>query len=583
MVKWVRDMNIRQKLVIITLLLLLVPSLIIGLTSYFTSKNSLDEVGATNIQNSVYMTAELINIMQTEVESGALTLEEAQERVKTAILGERQADGTRPVNSNIDLGENGYIIVYDEAGTLVAHPNIEGENLYNVQDVEGQYFAQEAIEVAQAGGGFTRYQWAMPNDLNTVAPKIMYNLYDPNWGWIISGGSYMSDFNAEANSILRNILIVLSVSLLIGGLIIYFFSKLFSERIIRVDQQVQKLADGHLERYDQDQGYKDEIGSLSKNVHVMTNRLREMISQISDASTQVAATSEQLTASAEETSRASEQITDSIQEVASAGDEQAAAAKQARHSTSAILDNMNHISSSVQAVNASASVTRAKSESGGQVILQTINQMKVIDDKTDEIQGVVHRLGSKSNEIETIVSMITAVSEQTNLLALNAAIEAARAGEHGRGFAVVADEVRKLAEQSSQSASQINHLILDIQKDISQSVISMEAGKAAVKDGNALVDQAGTEFSDITASINEVTSQFSDVTNAIEDIKTATEEMAHAIEAASHIAASSSDYSQNVAASAEEQNATMQEISAASNVLSDMAESLQESIKQFKL
>ncbi len=576
-------MKIRSKLVIITLLLLLFPSLIIGVTSYLTSKSSLNDVGATQIQNSVHMTAELIDAIHQEVADGNLSLEVAQERVKEAILGERQPNGTRPINPNIDLGENGYIAIYDENGTLVAHPTIEGENLLNVQDVDGHAFTQSAIEAAQAGGGFTYYQWELPHNPDTIEPKIMYNLYDPNWGWIISGGSYMSDFNAGANSILMNIFIVVVISSLIGGTIIYTFSKLFSKRIIAVDQQVQELAQGNLSLPDIERMHNDEIGTLSKNVNIMSNRLREMIGKISDTSTQVAATSEQLTASAEETSKATVQITESIQSVAAGSDNQAETALKARQAASDVIKHMNLIVTSVEAVAQSTTTTNTKSTSGQKVIEQTISQMKVIDQKTDEISHGVHSLGNKSNEIGSIVSMITAVADQTNLLALNAAIEAARAGEHGRGFAVVANEVRKLAEQSSQSANQINQLIIDIQQDIKQSLLSMEAGKEAVQDGISLVDLAGNEFGDISTSINHVTLQIEDVSRAVEQITDGTKVLAESIESTSAIANQSSDHSQNVAASAEEQNATMQEIAAASSVLSSMAEKLQDSVKQFKL
>ena len=169
-------MKIRTKLIITTLLLLIVPSLLIGLISYQTSEESLNNFGATRIQNSVYMTVQLIDTLNQEVERGTLSLEEAQEQVKVFILGEMKADGTRPINRNIDLGEHGYILVFDQDGNLLAHPNLEGENLWDSEDVDGKYLAQDIINAALNGGGFTTYHFvALPDDPNTTAPKMMYN------------------------------------------------------------------------------------------------------------------------------------------------------------------------------------------------------------------------------------------------------------------------------------------------------------------------------------------------------------------------------------------------------------------------
>nr|WP_062320082.1 cache domain-containing protein [Halolactibacillus sp. JCM 19043] len=145
-------LNIRKKLLIITTLLLLLPSLTIGMVSYYSASDHLNTSGETTIQNAVEMALQLIDSMDQQVKSGQLTLEEAQEQVKVYLLGERQADGTRPVTSTIDLGKNGYFVIYDQEGLEVAHPTIEGENVWDVQD-------RESIPCPKSNPGRSRWWW----------------------------------------------------------------------------------------------------------------------------------------------------------------------------------------------------------------------------------------------------------------------------------------------------------------------------------------------------------------------------------------------------------------------------------------
>src|SRR5690625_4271799 len=122
--------SIRMKLLIISFLILTVPVIVLGVFSYQRAKSSLDESGIKRLESSVEITLEMISTLHEEVEKGTLSLEEAQEKVKIAILGEKDENGNRPVHSNIDLGENGYIFILDQEGNLLAHPNSEGENLW---------------------------------------------------------------------------------------------------------------------------------------------------------------------------------------------------------------------------------------------------------------------------------------------------------------------------------------------------------------------------------------------------------------------------------------------------------------------
>lgn len=186
--------SLRNKLLIFSVLLYLIPSVTVGLIGYYTAVDEADNMVRKNLQNSVNLMVMNIRTLQNMVETGRLTLEEAQERAKIMMLGEKQADGTRPINSDIDLGENGYFYVLSEQGDLLAHPNLEGENLWDSQTSDGFYFIQDVIKKGQQGGGFTFYTWPLPNS-EEEAEKITYAVKVPGWNWIVVAGSYLQDYN----------------------------------------------------------------------------------------------------------------------------------------------------------------------------------------------------------------------------------------------------------------------------------------------------------------------------------------------------------------------------------------------------
>src|SRR5690625_418235 len=140
MFKWLKIQSIRSKLIITSLLLLTIPILTLGYLSFQKSKDSLDNHGAKRLETSVEMTIALIETLNEEVEKGNLTLDEAQEKVKVAVLGEKDENGERPINKNIDLGEYGYIFILDQEGNQVAHPQIEGTNVREDEDEDGVKF-----------------------------------------------------------------------------------------------------------------------------------------------------------------------------------------------------------------------------------------------------------------------------------------------------------------------------------------------------------------------------------------------------------------------------------------------------------
>ncbi|WP_313893720.1 methyl-accepting chemotaxis protein [Psychrobacillus sp.] len=576
-------MKIRTKLFIISLCLLLVPSLIIGVSSYVSAQKNLDELGEKTLKNGVEMAIQLIDAMNYSVEKGDISLEDAQDKVKQYLLGDLQSDGKRALTTKVDLGANGYFVVYGKDGEQIAHPSIEGTNGWENKDIDGKYVVQDIIKAAEDGTGFSYYKWELPGQPGTEATKITYNAVDPNWGWIISAGTYMNAFNKGSNSILINIAITLALSTLVGIAVIILFSKHLANPIQLIAENVKKIANQDLSIKNIKINNKDELGDLANDINSMTTNLKDVLNSVSISAEQVAATSEELTASSEETSRASEEITDSIQQISSGQESQLLGMQEATNSVSQISTSITEITSNIKEVNELSIATSKDSLAGNEVIVQTVEQMNQINNQSTMTTTAMEMLERKSHEIGEIINVITGIAEQTNLLALNAAIEAARAGEHGKGFAVVADEVRKLAEESGNAAKNIATLIGEIQVNTKDTVRTVNEGKVVIETGMTYVTNAGKTFETIAADIGLINNKLSFISTGIQEISNNTEVLVKEVDKTKEVTEESTSYTQNVVAAAEEQYASMIEMTSASRSLAEMSEKLQDIVADFKL
>lgn len=378
--------------------------------------------------------------------------------------------------------------------------------------------------------------------------------------------------------------LVISIIVLIAGITIALVvARIIVKPILEVVQRLQIVADGDFTGEEMVTKSKDEVGTLIITMNKMVSGLREVIQQVRFTSEQVAASSEELTASAEQTSTATEQISVAIQEVSEGSSQQVSTVRKTSDIVLEISKGMEQVATSIQSVAELTVESNDKSTAGNLVVNRTIEQMNSVQNQVADTSSVINALGVKSNEIGQIVQLITQIANQTNLLALNAAIEAARAGEHGRGFAVVADEVRKLAEQSGLAAGQISGLVGQIQEESLKAVESMELGTSAVVDGIDMVRQTGDAFKDIIKMIEVISSQSQEVSAIVEQVNAGSAGMVQMIEDVANISEQSAGNSQNVAASAEEQLASMEEIATSATSLSEMAEYLQNLVRKFKV
>ncbi len=353
------------------------------------------------------------------------------------------------------------------------------------------------------------------------------------------------------------------------------------------------------------------LGSASEQLATAAAQAGQATTQISKTVQQVAQGTNQQSEATARTAKAMEQMSRAIEGVARGAQEQSGAAASSSNLTNQISDMVRQVAGNADAVTRESANAAKAAREGSSTVESTIDGMRNIQAKVGLSARKVEEMGQRSDQIGTIVETIDDIASQTNLLALNAAIEAARAGEHGKGFAVVADEVRKLAERSSSATKEINGLIRGIQKTVAEAVQAMNEGATEVENGVTMANEAGRSLNNILSAAEAVLTQAEQaakgtqrmsvladqlvaasdtVSSIIEENTASTEEMSanstEVVQAIENIAAVSEENSaaaEEVSASAEEMSAQVEEVTASAQDLSNTAQELQQLVAQFKL
>ena len=392
-----------------------------------------------------------------------------------------------------------------------------------------------------------------------------------------------AEFHADINKIMyANIMVFVMILIAISLLIIYLFNNRINMPLTKLIGSAKGLASGDLTTavsVERD----DEIGELAENFKIMSNNFKKIITDVNRMAQQVASSGQELCSGSEQSAVGTQEIAQSIVKVAEAVAEQSTLIDKAAESVAVISNSINTASDSAEKTLENVESSAVSAKNGYTSVKSAIGQMENIDAKINEAAETVLKLGTQSKQIGEIVSTISDIAGQTNLLALNAAIEAARAGEQGRGFAVVADEVRKLAEQSQVAAKHIADLIREIQTQTTKAVEFMETGTQEVKLGSQLVGDAGKTFSEIVTKVDKVTLDVKLVVAEIKKIVQERDSMVKLIDNLEVIGTKTSDQSQNVSATVEEQAATLEQLAAVSRSLSEMSQELHKVVNSFKV
>ena len=540
-----RNMSISRRLWMILIVAVLM-LMTLGLLMLKQIHDDLYQAKSQKTQHVVQTASGILNFYHGLETTGVLTREAAQKQALSVVRGLR-------------YDQNDYFWINDLTPVMIMHPanpKLDGQNLSAIRDPDGFAIFNEFVTLAKAKGvGMVDYRWPKPGAAEPVAKTSYIQLFEP-WGWIIGSGVYVDDVQAQfRGQVWKASLIGLGIALIMALLVV-----LIARSIVRpLQEAVQAMAniasgESDLTRSLDTHG-QDEVTQLSRHFNTFTAKLRQVVSQLQVCANALAQSSAELGSNASQAHDRSQQQSQQMELVATAINE-------VTYGVQDVAKNAEHAASEMRDA-------QTQAEQGEVNIDGSLQQIDALSGTISQAVEVIRTLSTESTQIGGVLEVIRSIAEQTNLLALNAAIEAARAGEQGRGFAVVADEVRLLAQRTQKSTAEIQNMIERLQGHSEAAVKVISDSHQA---SQLTIEQAGQAG----ASLNAIGQALRNLNGLNASIASATLQQAHVVE----------DINQNVTQAAGLSHSTAlaaQQSSEASVHLKDLSEELNGLLRQFKV
>jgi methyl-accepting chemotaxis protein len=377
------------------------------------------------------------------------------------------------------------------------------------------------------------------------------------------------------------VLVAVCIAVAVAAAVI--MGRLIGLPIQKLQQSVSKIASGDLTEEDMETNSTGEVKELGEAFNRMKESLATLIQTMRKNTQQLSHSSEDLAGHTNKALTYIEQTADLADRLADNSKISAESANISANAMRETTEAVQKMAESTANIHTNTQQMKQLADMGIHSIHAIEKQMEEISSSTNVTETLIVRLLEQSNEIQQMTKLITDITDQTNLLALNAAIEAARAGEHGKGFAVVADEVRKLAEQSKESAYKIHRLTNEIQHETTQVAASVEQSVNASESGVSIVKQAGETFIQIEKAVDQIADEIGGAALVVDEITASIEEVAASVVGISKQSGDSAAHAGKVAETIEEQVSIMQEISSVSQQLTAESEFLENMVEKFKV
>ncbi|MDL2185984.1 methyl-accepting chemotaxis protein [Pseudomonas sp. ChxA] len=540
-----RSMSISRRLWLILIVAVLM-LLTLGLLMLKQIHGDLYQAKRQQTQHVVQTASGVLAYYQNLEKTGVLTREAAQQQALSAVRGLR-------------YDHDDYFWINDLTPVMIMHaanPKLDGQNLSAIRDPDGFAVFNEFVILAKAkGAGIVNYRWPKPGADAPVEKTSYIQLFEP-WGWIIGSGVYVDDVQAEFNGqVWKASLIGLGIAMVMALLVILIARSIVHPLQAAVNA-MGNIASGEsdLTRTLDTHG-RDEITQLSQHFNSFTAKLRQVVGQLQVCANALGQSSTELGTNASQAHDRSQQQSQQMELVATA-------INQVTYGVQDVAKNAEHAASEMRDA-------QAQAQQGQVNIDGSLQQIDQLSSTISQAVDVIRTLSSESTQIGGVLEVIRSIADQTNLLALNAAIEAARAGEQGRGFAVVADEVRLLAQRTQKSTAEIQVMIERLQGHSEAAVKVISDSHSA---SQLTIEQAGQAGASLTA----IGQALRNLNGLNASIASATLQQAHVVEDINQNVTQAAGLSHNTALAAEQS-------SVASAHLRGLSEELGGLLRQFKI
>ena len=508
------------------------------------------------------------------------------DRLEGIVYGTLELASFNPVLESVRFMETGHVYICDESGFVmvdVAAPDNVGKlNLSQItssRTIDERLVAAFKASLTATDATFLSYKQSTGRDMMGVLMPIHLS----GRTWVAVAVAPEDEVAAGPIKLLKVLGILTVIILAIISVVVAIMAGRMGGSLRTLLAVSDTINGGDLREQAITVNSEDEIGALAAGFSRMRKTMRLLIQNLQKNSQDLSNAAGSMNTASEQSAEASNSVAVSITEIAGGIDDQSRAASSVAQSVGMIAERADNMAQKADTVSKAAAESSRRADDGRKAIDDVVRYMQHIKDSSQTIASSIAALGKGSQKIGEIVEMISGIAAQTNLLALNAAIEAARAGEAGRGFAVVADEVRKLAEQSAASTQQISELVSTIQKDMADAITASGEGTNSVAQGLVSVKAADEGFQAIFESIQTLEQGIKGITEGLQKMAAETQAVDEKVASIRETSTKNADHAQSVSAATEEQSASMQEIAASSRHLSDLAEELNQETKKFRV